>query len=223
MCDFYDCINEGKNGGAVYISSGEVEIGGCCFESNSAYNGSHIYNTGTLRVSNSNFKDGWADEAGGAIYNAGSATLDYVEIKENNARVGGGIYNRASLEIINSLIWRNTATIQGADIANEGSSTNTTTDEEYNNWLDYYDLYYAGWYDDTNTAFGGGGDYLKFLTSTEPPTVEEPEPTDPTPEKPETPQEADKNPNWVEYMSMILLAVLVALEIRDKIKPHKEG
>lgn len=187
MCDFYDCINEGKNGGAVYISSGEVEIGGCCFESNSAYNGSHIYNTGTLRVSNSNFKDGWADEAGGAIYNAGSATLDYVEIKENNARVGGGIYNGSSLEIINSLVWSNTATIQGADIANEGSSTNTTTDEEYNNWLDYYGLYYAGWYDDTNTAFGGAGDYLKFLTSTEPPTVEEPDPTDPTPTEPETP------------------------------------
>lgn len=39
----------------------------------------------------------------------------------------------------------------------------------------------------------------------------------------ETPQEADKSPNWVECVSMILLAVLVVLEIRDKVKPHKEG
>lgn len=187
MCDFYDCINEGKNGGAVYINSGEVEIGGCIFESNSAYNGSHIYNAGILSIRNSNFKDGWADEAGGAIYNAGSATLDYVEIKENNARVGGGVYNSSSLEIINSLIWSNTATIHGADIANEGSFANSTTEEEYNNWLDYYGLYYAGWYDDTNTSIGGSGDYLKFLTSTEPPTIEEPEPTEPTPTEPETP------------------------------------
>lgn len=38
----------------------------------------------------------------------------------------------------------------------------------------------------------------------------------------ETPQAADKSPNWVEYVSMILLAVLVVLEIIDKKKPHKE-
>lgn len=82
MCIFSNCLNEGKNGGAVYISSGNVEMGGCNFESNSAYNGSHIYNTGVLSIDYSNFKDGWADEAGGAIYNAGSATLDYVEIKD---------------------------------------------------------------------------------------------------------------------------------------------
>lgn len=39
----------------------------------------------------------------------------------------------------------------------------------------------------------------------------------------ETPQAANKSPNWVEYVSMTLLAVLVVLEIKDKKKPHKEG
>lgn len=39
----------------------------------------------------------------------------------------------------------------------------------------------------------------------------------------ETPQVADKSPNWVEYVSMILLAVLVVLEIKDKKKSHTEG
>lgn len=195
MCDFYDCLSEGKNGGAVYISSGKVEIGGCYFEDNGAYNGSHIYNTGVLNVDNSTFTNGWSDEAGGAIYNAGSTTIDNTEIKENNARIGGGIYNSASLEIVNSLVWSNTATIQGADIANEGNLSNTTTEEEYNNWLDYYGLYYAGWYDDTNTSFGGSGDYLKFLTSTEPPKEVDPEePSEEDPSQPTKPEEGETEP-----------------------------
>lgn len=34
----------------------------------------------------------------------------------------------------------------------------------------------------------------------------------------ETPQEADKSPNWVEYGSVILLAILVWLEVKDRWK-----
>lgn len=188
MCDFFDFFNQGKNGGVICINSGNVEINSCSFDDNSAYNGSHIYNAGVLKIYNSGFKNGWADEAGGAIYNVGTVFLDFVEIKDNNARIGGGIYNNAVLEITNSLIWSNEAIIHGADIANEGSLTNYTTDEEYNRWLDYYKLYYAGWSNDTNMQFGGAGEYLKFLTSTEAPKPPvEPEPTDPTPEDPETP------------------------------------
>ena len=43
----------------------------------------------------------------------------------------------------------------------------------------------------------------------------------PTASTPST-QEEDK-PNWVEVVTMILLGVLVLGEIKDKIKPHKEG
>ena len=35
---------------------------------------------------------------------------------------------------------------------------------------------------------------------------------------PEAPQEADNSPNWVEYVTMILLAVLVLGELGDKYK-----
>lgn len=188
MCDFTECFNQSDNGGAISISSGEVELSSCSFDENSASYGSHIFNSGTLLVNSCTLKGGWADEMGGAIYNRGTLTVKGTEIKENNARIGGGIYNNSSLEVDNSLIWSNTATVQGTDIANEGTYTNSTTEEQFDSWLDYYKLYYAGWEDDTNTSVGGYGDYLKFLTATEKPTKPDPtEPVDPEPSEPSTP------------------------------------
>lgn len=188
MCDFTECFNQSDNGGAINISSGEVELNSCSFDENSASYGSHIFNSGTLLVNSCTLKGGWADEMGGAIYNRGTLTVKGTEIKENNARIGGGIYNNSSLEVDNSLIWSNTATVQGTDIANEGTYTNSTTEEQFDSWLDYYKLYYAGWEDDTNTSVGGSGDYLKFLTATEKPTKPDPtEPVDPEPTEPSTP------------------------------------
>ena len=197
MCDFKECFNQSDNGGAINISSGEVELNSCSFDENSASYGSHIFNSGTLLVNSCTLKGGWADEMGGAIYNRGTLTVKGTEIKENNARIGGGIYNNSSLEVDNSLIWSNTATVQGTDIANEGTYTNSTTEEQFDSWLDYYKLYYAGWEDDTNTSVGGSGDYLKFLTATEKPTKPDPtEPVDPEPTDP-NPTEPDK-PNTTE-------------------------
>ncbi len=188
MCDFTECFNQSDNGGAINISSGEVELSSCSFDENSASYGSHIFNSGTLLVNSCTLKGGWADEMGGAIYNRGTLTVKGTEIKENNARIGGGIYNNSSLEVDNSLIWSNTATVQGTDIANEGTYTNSTTEEQFDSWLDYYKLYYAGWEDDTNTSVGGSGDYMKFLTATEKPTKPDPtEPVDPEPTEPSTP------------------------------------
>lgn len=188
MCDFTECFNQSDNGGAIDISSGEVELSSCSFDENSASYGSHIFNSGTLLVNSCTLKGGWADEMGGAIYNRGTLTVKGTEIKANNARIGGGIYNNSSLEVDNSLIWSNTATVQGTDIANEGTYTNSTTEEQFDSWLDYYKLYYAGWEDDTNTSVGGSGDYLKFLTATEKPAKPAPtEPVDPEPTEPSTP------------------------------------
>lgn len=188
MCDFTECFNQSDNGGAINISSGEVELSSCSFDENSASYGSHIFNSGTLLVNSCTLKGGWADEMGGAIYNRGTLTVKGTEIKANNARIGGGIYNNSSLEVDNSLIWSNTATVRGTDIANEGTYTNSTTEEQFDSWLDYYKLYYAGWEDDTNTSVGGSGDYLKFLTATEKPAKPAPtEPVDPEPTEPSTP------------------------------------
>ena len=50
MCDFTECFNQSDNGGAINISSGEVELSSCIFDENSASYGSHIFNFGTLLV-----------------------------------------------------------------------------------------------------------------------------------------------------------------------------
>lgn len=97
MCDFTECFNQSDNGGAINISSGEVELNSCSFDENSASYGSHIFNSGTLLVNSCTLKGGWADEMGGAIYNRGTLTVKGTEIKENNARIGGGIYNNTSV------------------------------------------------------------------------------------------------------------------------------
>lgn len=189
-CSFKECYNQYGNGGVFSVNNKDLTLADCTFEGNSAGNGSHIYNdtAGTVSIDVCKFRDGWADELGGAIYNKGTLTVKDTEIKENNARIGGGIYNNSSVEVDNSLIWSNTATVQGTDIANEGTYTNSTTEEQYNSWLNYYKLYYAGWEDDTNTSVGGSGDYLKFLTATEKPTTPDPtEPVDPEPTEPPTP------------------------------------
>lgn len=99
MCDFTECFNQSDNGGAINISSGEVELNSCSFDENSASYGSHIFNSGTLLVNSCTLKGGWADEMGGAIYNRGTLTVKGTEIKENNARIGGGIYNNSSLPL----------------------------------------------------------------------------------------------------------------------------
>lgn len=41
MCDFTECFNQSDNGGAINISSGEVELNSCSFDENSASYGSH--------------------------------------------------------------------------------------------------------------------------------------------------------------------------------------
>lgn len=62
MCDFKECFNQSDNGGAINISSGEVELNSCSFDENSASYGSHIFNSGTLLVNSCTLKGGWADE-----------------------------------------------------------------------------------------------------------------------------------------------------------------
>ncbi|MGN0160888.1 MAG: hypothetical protein ACI4AQ_05830 [Lachnospiraceae bacterium] len=173
MCDFVNCYYSGGNGGALYISSGEVNLSSCSFLDNCADYGGAVFNRGTLTIDNCTIKSNWAEEMGGSIYNAGTLTIRNTEIKDSTARIGGGIYNNSSAELYNSLVWSNTASIHGSDLANEGSLSNYTTDEEYNSWLSHYQLYYAGWQDELNTSIGGAGEYKKFLTTDTAPTPSE--------------------------------------------------
>ena len=186
MCEFINCFYEGGNGGdinigtkggAVYVGSGSVSFSSCRFDDNCADYGAGIFNNGTVTIDNSIFEGNWAEETGGAIYNAGTLAMRNTEIKGNTARMGGGLYSNASTELYNSLIWSNTASIHGSDIANEGSLSDYTTEAEYNALLNRYSLYYGGWENELDTSVGGTGEYKMLLTTdTDPNTPIEPDP-----------------------------------------------
>lgn len=197
MCEFEDCFNEGgtgesvdigTKGGAVYVSSGSVTFSSCKFIDNCADYGGAIFNNGILTLESCILEDNWAEETGGAIYNAGTLTVKNTELKGNTARMGGGLYNKGSTELYSSLVWNNTASIHGSDIANEGSLSDYTTDEEYNTLLNRYNLYFGGWENELDTSIGGAGEYKKLLTTDTAPT-DPSEPTEPT--DPEEPDDGD--------------------------------
>lgn len=115
MCDFTECFNQSDNGGAINISSGEVELSSCSFD-------------------------------------------------ENSASYGKGV--DVKLEI---------------------------TGDSYN-----------------ISISAPEGQESQIQPVNEVSTVNAPEST----------TEPQRSPNWVEYITMLLLAVLVGLEIKDKL--HKE-
>lgn len=203
-CEFEDCIDEGGNGGAVYVGSGDATFNYCKFISNSAYYGSHLYSgsSGVLQLNNCEFADGWADEAGGAIYLSGSC-FTYIRnsrITSNHTRIGGGIYNDGYLNLDNTAVYLNEVTVHGADIASEGTLEDSTTEAQYNKWLKNEGLYYVGWVGDLNTSIGGAGEYLKLEVTDKDPNVPDPEPSEPDDggntggEEGKDPEEPDPNP-----------------------------
>lgn len=205
MCDFKECFNQSDNGGAINISSGEVELNSCSFDENSASYGSHIFNSGTLLVNSCTLKGGWADEMGGAIYNRGTLTVKGTEIKENNARIGGGIYNNSSLEVDNSLIWSNTATT-------EAPESTSIADKNINIEAKGVDVKLEITGDSYNISISAPeGQESQIQPVNEVSTVNAPEST----------TEPQRSPNWIEYITVILLAVLVGLEIKDKLYKEK--
>lgn len=234
MCDFKECFNQSDNGGAINISSGEVELNSCSFDENSASYGSHIFNSGTLLVNSCTLKGGWADEMGGAIYNRGTLTVKGTEIKENNARIGGGIYNNSSTvnnyyqqdkqepatastnasQPVNVTVPVTVSTpeAKGSDRATtEAPESTSIADKNINIEAKGVDVKLEITGDSYNISISAPeGQESQIQPVNEVSTVNAPEST----------TEAQRSPNWVEYITMLLLAVLVGLEIKDKL--HKE-
>lgn len=69
-CSFKECYNQSGNGGVFSVNNKDLTLTDCTFEGNSAGNGSHVYNNtaGTVSIEVCKFRDGWADELGGARY-----------------------------------------------------------------------------------------------------------------------------------------------------------
>ena len=196
LCTFSDFLNQGGNGGVIYIASGNTTLESCTFSGNSAGNGSHIYATGSgiLRLTSCEFTNGWADEKGGALYLDCSSYLNKCTVKGNHARIGGGIYSENFLDITETLVYKNEVVIQGADIVNEGyyGMNIRDTKEVYDRLLEKEGLYFTEWIEDIDTSVGGAGQYLKFGVTDEapvPPT--EPESKDPQEPDPSDPEDKD--------------------------------
>lgn len=127
-----------KEGGAIdnyfYGSTnqeGAVYIAGSTFEKNQAANGGAIYNHGeldkagnaaALYVDNSTFSGNTATENGGALYNAGTLTLDgTIAFTGNSAKTGGAIYNEGDMTFNSAATFSGNTAEVGADIYNAGA------------------------------------------------------------------------------------------------------
>lgn len=171
---------------------------------------------------------------GGAIYNRGTLTVKGTEIKENNARIGGGIYNNSSTvnnyyqqdkqepatastnasQPVNVTVPVTVSTpeAKGSDRATtEAPESTSIADKNINIEAKGVDVKLEITGDSYNISISAPeGQENQIQPVNEVSTVNAPEST----------TEPQRSPNWVEYITMLLLAVLVGLEIKDKL--HKE-
>ena len=87
-------------------------------------NGGAIYNKGTVKLSDINLSDNWAQLGGGGVYNAIDATINITNsmIINNHSGTGsgGGIYNGGSVHLTNSTLAMNDGAWGGGAIENGG-------------------------------------------------------------------------------------------------------
>ncbi len=122
--------NSAQFGGGIFVSNGNVTIGGGTITGNSAVNGGGIDNNASLTLNNLTISGNTASSDGGGIDNTKSTslTLDDVTISGNKAGAnGGGIFNPLTLTIDNAQIVGNTAGLSGGGIQNSGSLTVTNS------------------------------------------------------------------------------------------------
>jgi len=104
-------IDDGSVSSSINVSISSVDLVGCDINF-CAVNGGLILNKDTLAINNAILSNGYAQNFGGAIYNAYNAviTTNQVLFKENKAFSGAAIYSEANnISIINSLFTKNTA------------------------------------------------------------------------------------------------------------------
>lgn len=184
MCDFTECFNQSDNGGAINISSGEVELNSCSFDENSASYGSHIFNSGTVN----NYYQQDKQEPATASTNASQPVNVTVPVTVSTPEAKGS--DRATTEAPES------TSIADKNINIEAKGVDVKleiTGDSYN-----------------ISISAPEGQESQIQPVNEVSTVNAQEST----------TEPQRSPNWMEYITVILLAVLVGLEIKDKL--HKE-
>jgi len=116
----------GLNDRVIEIHSGaKLTVNDLTIEDGSKRSGSGIYNAGTLVTNNVVVQNNLAGNLlGGALWNQGTANLNFTEIQFNSANSGGGIYNSSTGDITftSTTVLGNTSTGQGAGLNNTGTA-----------------------------------------------------------------------------------------------------
>ena len=121
----------GDVGGGAVLNRGRLSVAGVEFLENSAGadgDGGAIRNEGTLAMSDSEIRLGDA-RAGGAVDNAGTATILRTSLYDNDASngAGGGILSSGSLTLRDSVLFMNASTTGGAGLHLEAAPSTTPT------------------------------------------------------------------------------------------------
>lgn len=119
-------VDDGSVTSSINVSISSIDLVGCKLDF-CAVNGGLILNKDTLAINNAILSNGYAQNFGGAIYNAFSAvtTANQVLFKENKAFSGAAIYSEANnISIVNSLFTKNTAFTSESivNVANQSAS-----------------------------------------------------------------------------------------------------
>jgi len=129
FCNFTE--NRGDYGGGFY-NGGNATLTFCNFTNNTAIDGGGIQNVNgaTLNANNCTFTENTATDAnsgGGAVINAGNATLTFCNFTKNSAIRGGGILNSGSCTLTaNNCIFTGNTADEGGAIYNTGLATLNT-------------------------------------------------------------------------------------------------
>ncbi|MFN8445016.1 MAG: LamG-like jellyroll fold domain-containing protein [Caldilineaceae bacterium] len=87
--------------------------------------GGAIYNAGTLTIQYSTLKDNWVEPfpagAGGAIYNTGTLLVLHSTLFNNSTKFGGALHTAGTATVLNSTFSNNSADNLGYSIFNNGS------------------------------------------------------------------------------------------------------
>ncbi len=119
-----------EGGGIRRSGNGALNISRSRILNNSAGQvGGGVMSVGTASASNPGVRftmndstvSGNTADAGGGIYNDGSANISASTISNNQATGGGGIYNRIYLQLINSTVSGNRAVLDGGGIGGIGT------------------------------------------------------------------------------------------------------
>ena len=118
-----------SNGGGIFVNkvqsgtqAGTLTINGSSenpvvIAKNTADYGGGVYNHGTATINYAEIKGNNVPHHGGGMFNAGTCTMDRVSIENNNAQSeGGGIYSNKKLTLKNTTVTGNEATASGGAI-----------------------------------------------------------------------------------------------------------